>query len=358
MITLPAEWHEQRFVQLTWPHETTDWAPFLNDALCCFFKIAHEVAKRESVLIATQDPVKTLVQLQNGIDGLVHTKDRFTEAELANVFFVQIKNNDTWARDHSFISCLQGNRAILTDFTFNGWGLKFASDKDNQINHSIYKQAAGNSKISPLFTNYVYRDAQPFVLEGGSIESDGKGTLLTTQQCLLAPNRNNLGIHDIEKKLKETLGVKNILWLKSGYLEGDDTDGHIDMLARICPGDTIMYIKCDDPKDVHYSEMQKMEQELKTFRNASGQNFRLMPIPMAKPVYDNDGARLPASYANFLIINNAVLVPSYDDEETDSMALKAVKEVFPEREIVGIDCRVLIRQHGSLHCSTMQYPQI
>lgn len=356
MLYLPSEWHKQQFVQLTWPHEDTDWAPFLNDALCCFYNISREIAKRETLLIATQDIKKTEQQLLSGINGLITEKDRITKEVFENITLTEIENNDTWARDHAFISCINNSKRILMDFMFNGWGLKFPADKDNQINATLYNNRHTKS-LESLIGYDEYSDMRSFVLEGGSIESDGKGTLLTTSMCLLAPNRNYKTKEAIEQKLKETFNLKNILWLDYGYLEGDDTDGHIDMLARLCPNDTIIYIKCDDADDPHYEELKKLENNLLGFRTADGKPFKLVPIPMAKKIFDEEGNRLPSSYANFLIINKAVLLPTYNDSQKDKETIDIISKIFPDREIVGIDCRVLIKQHGSLHCSTMQYPQ-
>jgi agmatine deiminase len=194
-------------------------------------------------------------------------------------------------------------------------------------------------------------------LEGGSIESDGCGTLLTTSQCLLNPNRNpDLNSEQIEKELRDTLGCQRILWLHHGHLLGDDTDAHVDTLARLAPNDTILYVVCDDPRDEHYPALSRMAEELAAFRTEAGQPYRLLPLPWPAARFDDDGQRLPATYANFLIINGAVLVPTYDDPQ-DAQALITVGAAFPDREIIGIDCSAIILQHGSLHCLTMQLPQ-
>ena len=212
-----------------------------------------------------------------------------------------------------------------------------------------------------------YVNAQRMVLEGGSIESDGCGTLLTTTSCLLAPNRNYY-THKLEAEadLKRLLHANRVLWLDHGYLAGDDTDGHIDTLARLCPNDTIAYVQCLDSADEHYEALHSMEQELKVLRTIEGKPYRLIPLPMPHSIYEGDfddaveeeaAQRLPATYANFLIVNGAVLIPTYGQPQTDEQAKGQLQKAFPDREIVGIDCRVLIRQHGSLHCVTMQYPK-
>ena len=257
-------------------------------------------------------------------------------------------SNDTWARDHGFISLVndQGGRRLL-DFKFNGWGEKFPAELDNAINRRLYDEGK-------LEGNYI--DCLDFVLEGGSIESDGQGTVFTTSCCLLAPHRNQpMSKAQIEARLKQELCAERILWIDHGHLTGDDTDGHIDTLVRICPDDTLLYIGCDDPQDEQYEELRLMEEQLKTFRTLEGQPYRLVKLPMPRPILF-EGERLPATYANFLVINGAVLCPTYDQSDLDAEALRLIGEAFPDREIVGIDCQSIIKQHGSLHCCTMQYP--
>ncbi len=331
----PAEWEEQEFVQLTWPHSGTDWAYMLDDVQKCFTRIAAAIAAREKLLIVTPEPDEVIGM----IDGLL---------PLENVCIARIDSNDTWARDHGAITVMEGGRPCLLDFQFNGWGLKFPSDKDNLITERL---TAGGIIAAER------RNCRGFVFEGGSIESDGRGTLLTTAECLLSPNRNaQMSRAEIEAYLCRTLHARRLLWLTHGYLAGDDTDSHIDTLARLCPDDTIAYVQCKDRGDVHYGALKAMEDELASLRTSGGRPYRLVPLPMADAVYDESGERLPATYANFLVINGAVLVPTYADLH-DAEALAQVAVAFPDREIIGIDCRALIRQHGSLHCVTMQYPK-
>ena len=259
-------------------------------------------------------------------------------------------SNDTWARDHGFISLVddQGGRRLL-DFKFNGWGEKFPAELDNAINRRLYDEGK-------LEGDYI--DCLDFVLEGGSIESDGQGTVFTTSCCLLAPHRNQpMSQAQIEARLKQVLCAERILWIDHGHLTGDDTDGHIDTLVRICPDDTLLYIGCDDPEDEQYEDLRLMEEQLKTFRTLEGKPYRLVRLPMPRPILF-EGERLPATYANFLVINGAVLCPTYDQPDLDAEALRLIGEAFPDREIVGIDCRSIIKQHGSLHCCTMQFPYI
>ena len=324
----PAEWEPQWGVQLTWPHAATDWAPILEEITETYKEIAREISAREALLIVAPESARPTISYP----------------------LSAIPSNDTWARDHGFITLVddQGHAQLL-DFCFNGWGEKFAADLDNAINRRLYEEGKLKGE---------YIDCLDFVLEGGSIESDGKGTVFTTTGCLLAPHRNQpLTQAQIEQRLKQELHAERILWIDHGNLTGDDTDGHIDTLVRICPNDTLLYVGCDDPDDEQYTELKLMEEQLKTFRTLDGKPYRLLKLPMPRPIYD-DGDRLPATYANFLVINNAVLCPTYAQPDLDAEALRLIKEALPDRDIVGIDCRSIIKQHGSLHCCTMQFPLI
>lgn len=338
-IFFPPEWYPQSAVQLTWPHIDTDWAYMIEDVTACFVNIAAEIMKRQKLVIVCVNPAVVEYELKN-------YKDYFH-----NLTLVELQTNDTWARDHSGISVFQNGEKLIYDFTFNGWGLKFASNYDNQITRGLF----ANSIFSK---NVILSNKKDFVLEGGALESDGKGTLLATSECLLSPNRNSyLSKEGVEDYLKKAFGLDRVLWLDHGYLAGDDTDSHIDTLARYCDEHTIAYVKCEDESDEHYEALSKMEEQLKTFVDYKGDPYRLITLPMAKAVYDEDNERLPATYANFLILNEAVLMPSYDDKQTDELAKQQLQKAFPNREIVEVDCSSLIRQHGSLHCVTMQYPE-
>ena len=337
---LPAEWEPQSGVQLTWPHRDTDWAPMLDEVLAVYHQMAREISLREPLLI---------VAPEGAAPGMLH---------------VVCNTDDTWARDHGFITLIDDLRfkptrsqlsnsqfpnCKLLDFCFNGWGEKFPAAHDNAINRRLYDVGAVKGE---------YVDHLDFVLEGGSIESDGRGTIFTTSQCLLAPHRNQpLTRQEIEQRLKDYLCADRVLWIDHGHLAGDDTDGHIDTLVRICPDDTLLYIRCDDPADEHYDDLRLMEEQLRSFRTLDCRPYRLLPLPLPHPICDDDGQRLPATHANFLVINGAVLCPTYGQPDLDAEVMRIIGEAFPGRDIVGIDCRPLIRQHGSLHCCTMQLPE-
>lgn len=334
-IILPAEWVKQSAVQLTWPHEETDWAPILDEVVPCFVSIAKEIMKRENLLIVCPDAAVV--------------KQQLGEYDESRVRFAEMETNDTWARDHGGISVVDSFGLTLYDFLFNGWGMKFAAAKDNLITRTLAADG--------FFTDQVQvANMASFVLEGGSIESDGKGTLMTTAECLLSVNRNEyLQREEIENYLKEVFGLKRILWIENGYLAGDDTDSHVDTLARFCNEHTIAYVQCLDESDEHYDELKAMEKEIMDFRQENGEPYQLIALPMADKV-EWQGERLPATYANFLIMNGAVLVPFYDSPK-DEQARFLLQEAFPDREVVGVNCLPLIKQHGSLHCVTMQYPE-
>lgn len=323
-------------VQLTWPHKDTDWAPILPKITAVYEEMAREIAKRESLLIVAPE-------------GLTSHLSPLTSHLLT------LTSNDTWARDHGFISVEDNGNLILLDFCFNGWGEKFEAARDNAINRHLYDQG---------LVRGTYEDHLDFVLEGGSIESDGKGTVFTTTCCLMAPHRNQPFTQaQIEDRLKQYLGAERIVWINHGSLIGDDTDGHIDTLVRICPDDTLLYIGAD----ADHPDLLAMEEELRTLRTLDGRPYRLLRLPLPRPIYDEPsgrvlggsaaekGDRLPATYANYLVINGAVLVPTYAQPDLDAEALRTIALAYPDREIVPIDCRPVIRQHGSLHCCTMQY---
>ena len=296
----------------------------LADITAVYEEMAHAISKREALMI-------------------VAPKSLTPDLSPLTPHLLPFTSNDTWARDHGFITVEESDGTkVLLDFQFNGWGQKFAAELDNQINRQLYEQELVEGR---------YESHLDFVLEGGSIESDGRGTIFTTRCCLMAPHRNQpLTQQQIDDRLKQYLGAERVVWLEHGSLIGDDTDGHIDTLVRICPDDTILYTGGDED----HPDLDDMERELQTLRTLDGQPYRLLKLPLPRPIYD-DGDRLPATYANYLVVNGAVLVPTYNQPDLDQEAMRVVGLAYPDREIVGIDCRPVIRQHGSLHCCTMQY---
>ncbi len=332
-IRMPAEWEPQSGIMLAWPHKDTDWNYMLTEVQECFKHIAEAIVEDETLILIAPDVAQVKMQLAH--------------LDQSQIKYYEIPTNDTWARDFGAISVIENGCPKLIDFKFNAWGLKFAANFDNLINHSLAKMNTFSCNL---------KNRLNFVLEGGSIESDGAGCILTTENCLLSPNRNGeFTKDDIEQVLRSELGAEKVLWLSSGELEGDDTDSHIDTLARFAPCNTILYVSCDDKSDCHYQSLKRMETELMAMSNINGEKFNLKKLPLPDAIFDEDGLRLPATYANFLIMNHQVLVPIYNQPKNDDKALTVIGEAFPKHKIVGIDCNALIKQHGSLHCLTMQF---
>ena len=337
-MRLPAEWEPQGFVQLTWPHKDSLWYE-VEKVQDCYTRIVTAILRHEPVLMVCRDQAECEEDLRRC--GLASTN---------GIRFVECPINDTGARDHGAISVYgDAGEKIILDFVFNGWGLKFAADLDNQITRQAFACGAFGPDVQ-------YKDMRPYVLEGGSIDCDGAGTLLTTRECLCSLNRNEyLTQEQIEARLKEVFGLKRILWLDYGGIVGDDTDSHVDILARFCGPDTIAYTSCEDEADENYAALKAMETQLKTFRTLDGKPYKLVPLPLPDALYLED-YRLPGSYANFLIINGAVLVPGAHSPK-DAVAAARLQEVFPDRQVEIIDCRALLSGHGGLHCVTMNYPE-
>jgi agmatine deiminase len=336
---MPAEWEPQSGVMLTWPQADGDWASTLSEVEAVFYTIAFEIALRETVLIncasASQSDRVRATLIASG-------------APAANIITTVIASNDTWTRDYGPVGILVRGEPRLLNFTFNGWGNKYPAQLDNAVNRQLSQRGLFGS--TPCETIEL-------VLEGGSIDSDGAGTLLTTTSCLLHPQRNaRLSRHQLNTELSVLLGVKRLVWLEHGGLEGDDTDGHTDMLARFCDTETIAYQGCDESEYSWHDELQAMARELQQLKTPEGDPYRLIALPWPKPKFDSNGRRLPASYANFLVINNALLVPAYDDPADDEAA-QLLHTCFPSREVVQVPCLPLIHQSGSLHCLTMQFPR-
>lgn len=331
---LPAEWEAQSAIQLALPHPNTDWSANLLEVVFCYQNCIDLISRYETVLLLCHDIQEAIRVFGNRWAG--------------DVRYIEVAYNDTWCRDYGPITVEENGKHTILDFTFNGWGLKFPSDLDNQTTRHLWDRGLLNAD----------RIATPdLVLEGGSIESDGAGTILTTTQCLTSPNRNrHLNKLGLEIKLTHFLGASRVLWLDHGALEGDDTDAHIDTLVRFCSKDTIAYVMPPKFKDPHVNALKRMEQQLKQFKQSNGSPYRLIGLPFPDPIFNDQGERLPATYANFLIINKAVIVPQYGVKQ-DEQAIQAIQKAFPYREIHGLYCRPLIEQGGSLHCISMQYPK-
>lgn len=333
-VRIPAEWEHYDAVMIAWPHSGTDWADMLDEVVECYKALAKAIADSGlRVLVAAPDarPVR---------EALAHIP-----ADRMIVF--EVPTNDTWTRDYGPLTfeASDGSTGVL-DFQFNGWGLKFASNLDNMVNLQMVR--AG------LLTRN-YRQQLNFVFEGGSMEVDGEGTMLTTSACLLSLNRNGaVTENSLSDYFRRVLGIRQIHFLHHGHLAGDDTDSHIDTLARFAPGNTILYVKSYNRADEHTADLELMENELKELRTPQGEPYNLIALPLPDPIYDDDGERLPATYANFLITPRTVLMPVYGQKDNDFLAEQMLRIAFPGHEIITVDCRALIRQHGSLHCATMQ----
>lgn len=342
---LPAEWYPQSGIELTWPHAGTDWAPYLPQITETFIELTRVIAQHEQVLIVAPDVAAVKTQLTEALPPHL----------LRNVVYFECDTNDTWSRDHGALTVVSTKKGRglyvvnhLLDFKFNGWGDKFPADLDNAINLQLYFGGVFNAAL----TNHT-----DFVLEGGSIESDGKGTIFTTSSCLLAPHRNQpLTRENIDERLRIVLHARRVVWLDYGRLIGDDTDGHIDTIVRCAPADTLLYVGCDDAADEQYDDFRQLEEQLRGLRTLEGRPYRLLRLPMPDAIYDGED-RLPATYANFVILNGAVIVPTYKQPDKDRQAMETIRQAFPDREVVGIDATTVVRQHGSLHCLTMQFPE-
>jgi agmatine/peptidylarginine deiminase len=333
----PAEWEQQSAVLMAWPHAGTDWVERLESVQHCFAQIMASICVHQKLLVCVPNPE---------LEQQARTFLMEANCVLSNVHFVHIPYNDTWLRDSGPITLVNAdNSKLLLDFDFTAWGGKFEANLDDEI---VSQLVTLNT-----FTNFTHQRID-FALEGGGIETDGAGTLLSTWHCLHErhPDKSR---NEISAFLMSSLKQKRMLWLDYGYLEGDDTDAHIDTLARFASPATIVYQGCQDNTDSHYDELQRMANELSQFKQLNGNPYQLFELPWPQPIIDN-GRRLAASYANFLIINNAVLMPVYNDP-ADAHALSVMQSAFPHREIMAINCRDLIWQNGSLHCCTMQLPE-
>ena len=330
------EWEPVEYVLLALPNKDTDWDYILPEAIDQY---------RRLVKAITDEDIKVILLCSDVDEAVGIMKDCRQDL----IRYILTDYNDTWARDYGMISVVRGERLRALDFGFNAWGLKFAADKDNLVNLRLNEKGI----IAPL----AYRNERDFVLEGGSVESDGQGTVMTTSRCLQSPNRNGGKTKaELNRELLERLGADHVLWLDHGALEGDDTDSHIDTLARLAPDDTIVFTGTRNFDDPQFESLLAMRAQLTLFRTAEGNPYNLVELPLPDPVLDPDGHRLPATYANYLVANGVIFMPTYAQPDKDELAMRSIQIAFPGHKVVGVDCRTLLRQHGSLHCATMQIP--
>jgi agmatine/peptidylarginine deiminase len=332
----PAEWEPQSAVLIAWPHAGTDWAERLAEVEETYIALVAAIARFQRVLICVAD---------DDIEAYARARLSSARIDMDRVRFLPVPYDDTWLRDSGPIALREGDRFRLLDFRFTGWGGKFDASQDDLLVERLNEAGA--------FLNSSRQNID-FALEGGAVDTDGAGTLLSTWQCL-HERHPQAGRAELEAKLADWLAQDRVLWLDHGYLEGDDTDAHVDTLARFAAADAIVFQACDDRADAHYEELQAMAAELSALRTTDGAPYRLFSLPWPQPILD-DGRRLAASYANFLIVNGAVLMPAYGDA-ADGAAAAVLAKAFPDREIVQVPCRALIWQNGSLHCITMQLPE-
>jgi agmatine/peptidylarginine deiminase len=335
-IAFPAEWENQSTVLIAWPHEDTDWADRLGEVEDTYIALVAALVRYTRVVVCVAD-----ADLQTYAEARL----RSARVDLSRVRFVEVEYDDTWLRDSGPITLRTPEGFRLLDFRFTGWGGKFEASRDDMLVERLFEHG--------LFER-AEREPIDFALEGGAIETDGDGTLLTTWQCL-HERHPALDRDTLSERLAGWLQQDRVLWLDHGYLEGDDTDAHIDTLARFAPGDAIVFQACDDPSDTHYAELRAMADDIAALRTKDGKPYRQFPLPWARPILD-EGRRLAASYANYLIVDGAVLIPAYGDVADDAAAA-VLREAYPGREIVQVPCRALIWQNGSLHCITMQLPE-
>ena len=331
----PAEWEPQSAILIAWPTADTDWAPRLGEVENAYIQLVAGITRFQPVVIVVAD---------DDVEAYAQARLQSNRIDMDRVRFITAPYDDTWLRDSGPITLRDGAGFDLLDFRFTGWGGKYGASDDDQLIQRLQAQSlVGDAK----------RESIDFALEGGAIETDGAGTLLTTWRCL-HERHPEATREELTAKLSAWLKQDRVLWLDHGYLEGDDTDAHIDTLARLAPNDAIVFQACDDASDSHYAELKAMADDIAALRTREGKPYRLFPLPWAQPILDGE-RRLAASYANFLIVNGAVLMPAYGDP-ADADAAAVLAQAFPGREIVQIDCRPIIWQNGSLHCLTMQLP--
>ncbi|MBE0490752.1 MAG: agmatine deiminase family protein [Sulfurospirillum sp.] len=317
---LPSEWEKQSALMVVFPTSQLDWQ--------------HSLAQIQASYVAFINAIITYQPCFVLCDDTLHVSSFFTKNK--NLFFIDIQTNDTWIRDFGGIDFYENGSKKTYNFTFNAWGDKFMSNKDDAVTKQLFKRGILHGTLIN----------ESFVLEGGSIDSNGEGVILSTQKCLFNSNRNkHLTQTQITQKITSFFDAKKLIMLANGGLYGDDTDAHVDTLARFLDKETIAYVKCYDKNDAHFDDLEAMEQEL------SQTGFKLFPLPLPHAKFYNNH-RLPATYLNFVFINDALIVPTYDDVH-DASVLASLQLFFSQRVVIGIDAQIFIREHGSLHCSCM-----
>lgn len=328
-FAMPAEWQPHAATWMAWPHDDAQWVGMLEPVRREFAAFVGAIAAREAVeLLVADDESDADARRRVGGNVRVH----------------RVPHQDLWLRDSGPTFVTRDDEVRLVDWEFNGWGEKYPADLDNQIPTHVARILGGLPRFSP-----------GIVMEGGSIEVDGRGTVLTTRQCLLSPHRNpGLDEAALEGHLAEALGVSQVIWLDEG-LEGDHTDGHIDTISRFTDGRTIVTATCDDPDDPNHAILAANLDRLRAARDAAGQPYRVVELPIPRRSAHFEGERLPLTYANFYIVNGAVLLPVYGDER-DQSAVEILRPLFPARTIVPLMARALITGGGAFHCVTQQQP--
>lgn len=337
----PAEWEKQQGIVLCFPHNGNDWPGKYEAVQWAFVEFIKKVATFETVFLVVADE-----KLKEKVVGMLES----ARVNLVNISYIIHKTNRSWMRDSGPIVVKNGSKREALNFNFNGW----AKYKNYQLDKFVPSKIADFIDV-PL-TQVMYK-GKPVIVEGGAIDVNGKGTLLTSEECLMHPSiqvRNkNFTKEDYEAVFKEYLGVTNVIWLGDG-IEGDDTHGHIDDLCRFINEDTIVTIVETDKNDANYKPLQDNLKRLQNAKLEDGKSPTIVALPMPKRV-DFEDLRLPASYANFLILNNCVLVPTFNDSN-DRVALNILSECFPDREVIGISCIDFIWGFGTLHCLSQQIP--
>lgn len=330
---MPAEWEQQQATILSWPHNQETWPYQLSEVIQTYLRLIKEISETQEIwLNVGSSQMKIEVQRLLVLQGI------------SEVRFLDIATHDAWVRDYGPIYVKKNGVRVATNWRFNGWGDKYDEGyfRDSDVNKKIVKITGDESEDID------------FILEGGSVDVNGCGTLITTKDCLLSGTRNSLSQSNIEELLKIHLGVKKILWVDA-KLAGDDTDGHIDNVVRFVDPRTVVCASEFNSADENYFSLKGIYEKLQTMTDQDGFPLRVVKLQMPHKV-ELKGVRLPASYANFLIINGKVLVPTYRSAKTDAMALSTLQALFPTRRVVGIDCTDLVWGLGSIHCISQQVP--